>query len=129
MWVNLPALARQKLSPKWTGPFKVLRRLDSGAGDIGVDYELLDQQDPRAKPKIIHYNRLKPYRSPWSANRLPVPPSPSELTVTANGPGPPLLTALSGSRPYVYGHPTTPGCSVTAPRAQDKCLPSAPECY
>ena len=123
VWVDLPALARQKLSPKWTGPFKVLRRLDSGTGDIGVDYELLDQRDPRAKPKVIHYNRLKPYRSAWSADRHPVPPSPSELTVPANGPGPPLLTALSGSRPYVYRHPNKPGCSVTAPRDQTNVCP------
>lgn len=63
VWVDLPALARQKLSPRWIGPFKVLRQLHSGTSDIGVDYELLDQQDPTAKPKVIHYNRLKPYRS------------------------------------------------------------------
>lgn len=62
VWVNLPALARQKLPPRWTGPFKVLQRLDSHSGDIGVNYNLQDQLDPRAKPKLVHYNRLKPYR-------------------------------------------------------------------
>uniref|UniRef100_A0A8C2Z9W3 Integrase catalytic domain-containing protein n=1 Tax=Cyclopterus lumpus TaxID=8103 RepID=A0A8C2Z9W3_CYCLU len=65
VWVDLPALARQKLSPKWSGPFKILQRFGSGGGGIGVDYELLDQRDPRAKPKVIHYNRLKPHRSAW----------------------------------------------------------------
>lgn len=80
VWVDLPALARQKLSPKWTGPFKVLQRLDSGTCNIGVDYELLDQRDPRAKPKVIHYNRLKPYRSAWSAEQSS--PSPTDTTTT-----------------------------------------------
>lgn len=28
VWVDLPALSRQKLSPKWSGPFRVLRRFD-----------------------------------------------------------------------------------------------------
>lgn len=69
VWVDVPALVRQKLSPKWVGPFKVLRRLDSGTSDTGVDYELLDQRDPRAQPKVIHYNRLKPYCCASSAER------------------------------------------------------------
>ncbi|KAK3560307.1 hypothetical protein QTP86_006314 [Hemibagrus guttatus] len=29
VWVDLPALTRHKLAPKWAGPFKVVRRLDS----------------------------------------------------------------------------------------------------
>ncbi|KAL7874518.1 hypothetical protein SRHO_G00054880 [Serrasalmus rhombeus] len=36
VWVDCPALARQRLSPKWMGPYKVLRQLDSPNGDIGV---------------------------------------------------------------------------------------------
>lgn len=96
VWVDLPSLSRQKLAPRWTGPFKVLKRLDFDA-DIGVDYEVLDQFDPRAKPKVIHYNRLKPYRSPMPT-KLPVPDLAPGLTHT----GPPPLTALSGSRPWPF---------------------------
>ncbi|KAL6488804.1 hypothetical protein MHYP_G00025450 [Metynnis hypsauchen] len=68
VWVDCPALARHRLSPKWTGPYKVcgMRQLDSPNGDIRVDYELQNQLDLRAKPKVIHYNRLKPYCSLWS---------------------------------------------------------------
>lgn len=36
VWVDLPALARQKLSPKWSGPFRVLRRLSSVTNDSGL---------------------------------------------------------------------------------------------
>lgn len=49
VWIDLSALSRQKLSPKWAGPFRVLTRFDSGMNDIGVNYELLDQWDPRAQ--------------------------------------------------------------------------------
>ncbi|KAK9521199.1 hypothetical protein VZT92_021024 [Zoarces viviparus] len=45
------------------------RALSKGLGSAVLDYELLDQRDPRVKPKVIHYNRLKPYRSAWSAER------------------------------------------------------------
>lgn len=46
VWIDLPALSRQKLSPKWAGPFRVLTRFDSSTNDIGVNYEVLDQQGP-----------------------------------------------------------------------------------
>ncbi|KAJ8333902.1 hypothetical protein SKAU_G00412210 [Synaphobranchus kaupii] len=99
VWVDLPALSRHKLSPKWAGPFKVLRRFDTPTGEVGVDYQILDQLDPRAKPKVVHYNRLKPYISPWSTTNVP------STTVVTPQPlvpwhGPPPVTALSGSRPY-----------------------------
>ncbi|KAK9959336.1 hypothetical protein ABG768_009466 [Culter alburnus] len=93
VWVDLPSMSRHKLSPKWTGPYKVLSRLDSSAGDIGVTYKVKDLLDSRSKPKVIHYNRLKPYRSAWSPDPRPV--------LTPPQTGRPPLTALSGSRPYV----------------------------
>ena len=122
VWVDLPALSRCKLAPKWAGPFKVLKRMDSHTGDIGVDYEILDQRDPRAKPKIIHYNRLKPYRSAWSADQHPTPPvTPAVPTCSS---GPPPLTALSGSRPNVYQRPVaTNGCSVPRAGTQSQVNP------
>lgn len=89
-----------------------------------VDYELLDQRDPRAKPKIIHYNRLKPYRSAWSAGDTP--PSPSGQAVPMNTPSPPLLTALSGSRPYVYRHPDTHTCPVSPSQTNVSSSPPGP---
>jgi len=94
VWVDLPAMSRHKLSPKWTGPYKVLSRLDSPTGDIGVTYKVKDLLDSRSKPKVIHYNRLKPYHSVWSPDPRPVMTSPHM--------GRPPLTALSGSRPYVF---------------------------
>ncbi|KAK9538465.1 hypothetical protein VZT92_003634 [Zoarces viviparus] len=121
VWVDLPALARQKLSPKRSGPFKVLPMFGSGGGDIGADYQLLEQRDPRAKPKVTHYNRLKPDRSACSAERNP--PSPSGGAAAANSSGPSLLTALSGSRPHVYWSPTTQRCSVPPDRAQTNVCP------
>ena len=124
MWVDLPALARQKLSPKWSGLFRVLRRLNSITNDIGVDYELLNQREHRAKPKIIHYNRLKPYCSAWSAGGTP--PSPTGQAVPVNTSSPPLLTALSGSRPYVYRHPATHTCPVTPSQTNVSSLPPRP---
>uniref|UniRef100_A0A3B5R5L0 SRCR domain-containing protein n=1 Tax=Xiphophorus maculatus TaxID=8083 RepID=A0A3B5R5L0_XIPMA len=62
----------------------VLKWLDFEA-DMGVDYVVLDQLDPRAKPKVVHYNHLKPYRSPvarTSVTDAPPctgPPRPPEL--------------------------------------------------
>ncbi len=58
VWVDLPAMSRHKLSPKWTGPYRVLSRLDLPTGDIVVTKKVLDVLDPRSKPKVIHYNRL-----------------------------------------------------------------------
>uniref|UniRef100_A0A3B5LP93 Integrase catalytic domain-containing protein n=1 Tax=Xiphophorus couchianus TaxID=32473 RepID=A0A3B5LP93_9TELE len=69
VWVDIPAFSRHKLAPRWTGPFKVLKWLDFEA-DMGVDYVVLDQLDPRAKPKVVHYNHLKPYRSPVREREL-----------------------------------------------------------
>lgn len=107
VWVNLPALARQKLAPRWTGPFKVLQRLDSSSGEIGVDYNLQDQLDPRSKPKGVHYNRLKPYRSPWPHDLAPTTPENNQAE--PHRPVNRQLTALSASRPYVYRAPQVPG--------------------
>ncbi|KAL2076396.1 hypothetical protein ACEWY4_028006 [Coilia grayii] len=118
VWVNLPALARQKLSPRWTGPFKVLQRFDSHSGEIGVDYKLQDQLDPRAKPKVVHYNRLKPYRSPW-----PDGSTPTSLENSQGHPAVrPQLTALSASRPYAYHVPDTAAGQPAAPEGKTPCI-------
>ncbi|TNN80138.1 hypothetical protein EYF80_009649 [Liparis tanakae] len=39
-------------SPPKSGPFRILLRLGSDGGAIGLDYKLLDQRDTRAKPKL-----------------------------------------------------------------------------
>ena len=118
VWVNLPALARQKLSPRWTGSFKVLQRLDSG--EIGVDYNLQDQLDPRAKPKVVHYNHLKPYRSPWTCNLAPT--TPENIQAESNqGVGSQLMT-LSASRPYVYR-----SCELGANEPASPTMVNAPD--
>lgn len=129
VWLNLPALARQKLSPRWTGPFKVLQRLDSHSGEIGVDYNIQDQLDPRAKPKVVHYNRLKPYRSPWSEDSAPTTPENNQANRAAR----PQLTALSASRPYAYrvpdtaaSHPAPPDGAPDTPASHQAAPDQAP---
>ena len=56
-WVLLfyPPIARQKLSLKFTGPFKVLRKLSE------VNYEI--EAPNTGKKKVVHVNQLKPYLS------------------------------------------------------------------
>ncbi len=112
VWVDLPAMSRHKLSPKWTGPYRVLSRLDSPTGDIGVTYKVLDVLDPRSKPKVIHYNRLKPYRSVWSPEPRPV------LRTPQSGCSP--LTGLSGSRPYIPQDSSVPKSVRPIQRVQER---------
>ncbi|XP_040885326.1 janus kinase and microtubule-interacting protein 3 isoform X3 [Toxotes jaculatrix] len=59
-------------------------------------------------------SRLKPYRSSWSSAR-PSPPASGSTPAPhlSQRPGPPPLTALSDSRPYV--HQDTPPAVVAAP--------------
>ena len=89
VWLDDPAKARTKLAPRWKGPYKVLAS-PSCENQNPVTYSILDLQNPDAKPKRIHYNRLKPYRSSILPQRLPPPLLPTP---------PSPITALSGSIP------------------------------
>lgn len=56
VWLHNPA-KKVGLSPKlmcrWEGPYLIIKRLSSVVFRI--------QRGPRVKPKVIHYDRLKPY--------------------------------------------------------------------
>ena len=49
-----------KLTNRWEGPFKVITRLSD------VTYRI--QLTPRSKPKIVHFDRLKPFEGPNPAS-------------------------------------------------------------
>ena len=95
--------------------FRVPRRLDPPSEEIGVDYNLQDQLDSRAKPKAVHHNCLKSYHSPWSNTLVPTTP---EHHAEPTG-DPPQLTALhSASRPYICQAPQAcepMACGPTSP--------------
>ncbi len=97
VWMNDPTTQRRKLEPKWTGPYRVVT-----VDMAGVIYTVLNVRNVKAEPKVVHYERLKPYRSKWTE------PAP---TSTCAGQDKnkivqdlrPLYTALSGSLPLSSG--------------------------
>ncbi|KAK6491574.1 hypothetical protein HHUSO_G3672 [Huso huso] len=121
VWVNDPTTVWKKLEPRWTGPYKVL-----SSREPRIVYELLDLRHPEAQPKIIHYDRLKPYRSTWPENVpsnsvLPPPqnhedPLPCPDVRSTNGiPG---YTALSGSLPLISCQRPPEGNTSRSPALQ-----------
>uniref|UniRef100_A0A096LYT1 Gypsy retrotransposon integrase-like protein 1 n=1 Tax=Poecilia formosa TaxID=48698 RepID=A0A096LYT1_POEFO len=54
VWIDDPTTQRQKLSPNWTGPFKVV-----SVDEKGLLYKLVDVKYPQAATRVIHYDRLK----------------------------------------------------------------------
>lgn len=84
VWLDDPTTQRQKLFPNWTGPFKV-----TSLDDNGLTYTLVDMKSPQAAPKVIHYDRLKPYRCKDISDSMIQP-----FIDTV-----PRYTALSGSLP------------------------------
>ncbi|XP_057188755.1 interleukin-13 receptor subunit alpha-1 isoform X1 [Triplophysa rosa] len=95
VWMNDPTTQRKKLDPKWKGPYQVI-----SVDMDGIIYTVLDQSRVNAEPKVVHYDRLKPYRSSWKA-----------LVRSSTGAGQsvdeggrraqPTFTALSGSLPFM----------------------------
>ncbi|KAI8499504.1 hypothetical protein Bbelb_225550 [Branchiostoma belcheri] len=55
VWLHDPTTVRQKLKPKWKGPYTVIERLLQD-GEPGVTYRI---QDTKGRKQIVHYNRLK----------------------------------------------------------------------
>lgn len=70
VWMNDATTQRKKLDPNWTGPYKVV-----SSNEKGILYKLMDLKHPQAVPRVIHYDRLKPYGSHYSAEPVddPVP--------------------------------------------------------
>lgn len=123
MWIDDPATKRQKLCPKWTGPYKVVP-----SNDKGIIYRLLDLNHPHKEPKVIHYDRLKPFRGTWEAlgEHTPLPrytalsgslllnlgSSDTSQTAPATGPIVPLMRRPSGRllpEPQQQAQGTEPG--------------------
>ncbi|XP_063078039.1 uncharacterized protein LOC134467953 [Engraulis encrasicolus] len=98
VWIDDPTTVRQKLSPKWTGPYEVV-----SSNDQGLIYKLLDLKHPHKEPKVIHYDRLKPFRSTWEASEALGHDTPL-----------PRYTALSGSMPFQFGSTDTGQTSATS---------------
>ncbi|GBM95237.1 hypothetical protein AVEN_162463-1 [Araneus ventricosus] len=58
VWMYNPKRRRglsSKLQQKWEGPYTIVKRLNN------VIYRV--RRSPNAKPKLIHINRLAPYRA------------------------------------------------------------------
>ena len=55
-----------KLQCRWLGPFLIIKKLS--------DVVFRIQQSPRGKPKVVHFDRLKPYEGdplkPWGTENL-----------------------------------------------------------
>ena len=105
--VNDPARQRDKLAPRWLGPYMIVGSPVS-TDHPPVNFDIKDANDPKAKPRRVHYNRLKPFITPDSRLSPPVPatetPGPSEEPRVM-----PPLSALSGSLPLPGAQaPTVP---------------------
>lgn len=85
---------RKKLDPNWTGPYKVV-----SSDNNGLIYKLFDLRHPQAVSKVVHYDRLKPYRSTWDTASAPVNQLVSRQPMDIL----PSYTALSGSLPRYAG--------------------------
>src|SRR6266487_2893658 len=62
VWVFTPKLAKYKpklQKPQWNGPYRILDRTDMNA-------QVKLALHPRAKPKVVHMNRLKPFYEPYT---------------------------------------------------------------
>lgn len=92
VWVNDPARSHEKLAPLWIGPCKVVRQCQAPEGYPPVTFVIRELSKPKANPRVVHYNRLKPYIQP-PASSSEVDSSPASVPPT------PPLTALSGFLP------------------------------
>lgn len=67
VYINNPKSVRSKLTPRWIGPFQVIQEFNDG-----LNYQIIDPMVRAAKPKVIHYNRMKPkcdmYHYPSGSN-------------------------------------------------------------
>lgn len=77
VYLTNPKGVRNKLETKWIGPFRVMQVFNDG-----LNYQIVDPMSSSAKPKIVHYNRLKPhYQSDGRYDNVHYPkPYSSQLT-------------------------------------------------
>ena len=110
VWIDDPTMQRQKFEPNWTGPYRVAL-----SDEKGLIYNLLDLRHPQAGSKVIHYDRLKPYRSTWDTTSVPVNrPVPRQLMDTL-----PSYMSLSGSLLISPGQASASACPPCCRDLQD----------
>ncbi len=63
VFITNPESARSKLTPRWKGPYQVLQSFNDD-----LNYQIVHLSEPSSKPKIVHYNRLKPMYETTGAN-------------------------------------------------------------
>lgn len=61
--VDDPAHQRNKIAPRWIGPYQVIQPLAPSDSSPPVTFLIRDLSRPDAKSKVIHYNRTKPFIS------------------------------------------------------------------
>lgn len=66
VWLHNPLSIRQKLVPRWLGPYIVKKRLRCN-DDAGVTYRI--QEENGRRRRVVHYNRLKPCHTPAAETR------------------------------------------------------------
>ncbi|KAL7838997.1 hypothetical protein SRHO_G00256550 [Serrasalmus rhombeus] len=97
--VDDPAHHRNKLAPRWIGPYEILGPVESAENPLPVVFRVRDLARPLNTPKVLHYNRLKPFfpgphgtavRAPLSA-----PPTPPTSLICPLWPDPPEASELA----------------------------------
>ena len=58
VYLTNPRSVRNKLANRWIGPYRVNQVYNDG-----LNYQIIDPMALSAKPKVVHYNRLKPHFS------------------------------------------------------------------
>ena len=58
VYLTNPRSVRNKLANRWIGPYRVNQVFNDG-----LNYQIVDPMALSAKPKVVHYNRLKPHFS------------------------------------------------------------------
>ena len=116
VWITDPTASRDKLAAQWKGPYRVTKR-----DEHGIIYHLVDPSAPSSSPKVLHYNRLKPYLDPPQSNpsrdatsHLPPPAGPQTPPVIP----PPLSTNIwlsPSHQPPTPIVPATPSSNEHAP--------------
>lgn len=106
-----PAHQRNKIAPRWTGPYEVMQPLAPSDSFPPVTFLVRDLSRPGAKPKVIHYNRTKPFISDPSQPLRYITPSNKHqahpTTLSGFLPSPSLpATPTFAQHPLI--HPPTP---------------------
>lgn len=113
VWLHDPTTVRQKLKPRWKGPYTVVKRLEPG-----VTYKL---RDDNGKHQVVHFNRLKKCHS----NTSVAPPGRRAHPPELQSQGATPTQAPATTRPELQSQGATSTLtSVTTRRGRQIRLPS-----